>query len=145
MKITKKLLEELIKEELDDLVEAEEGKPGYDYTRVPGGPTIEDTLEDILRRLNTIEARLKIKKLNENPAIPAMALADKFLVEPNRKVDKFTSKSASPMARQALRQVSALKKRVAELEKTVDQLDRGMSALLDNHELRRRASKMKKR
>lgn len=128
MKITKKLLEELIKEELDDLVEAEEGKPGYDYTRVPGGPTIEDTLQDILRRLNIIETKLKIKKLNENPAIPAMALADKFLVEPNKKVDKFTSKSASPMAREALRQVSALKKKVRRLDDDILRLRRIVSS-----------------
>ncbi len=62
MKITQKELKHIVQEELTSIINEAFPDIGRDYKKIPVKPTIEDTLEDILRRLATIETKLKIKR-----------------------------------------------------------------------------------
>ena len=50
MKITQKELKHIVQEELTSIINEAFPDIGRDYKKIPVKPTIEDTLEDILRR-----------------------------------------------------------------------------------------------
>ena len=163
MKITKKLLEELVKEEFAALSEQQDDKATLEKQiekaeekcknasgvkknlckqkidalkrrlkkldeSMPGMPDprrmqVNDAFKHVMSRLDALEKDMEALKqgtLNEAIPHPMMTVVDK--VSGADKVDKFTGKSASPMAREALRQVSALKKRVDRLGRAVEKL-----------------------
>lgn len=122
MKITKKLLEELVKEEFAALSEEQDDKATLEKQiekaeeKCKNASGVKKNL--CKQKIDALKRRLK--KLDEAIPHPMTPVVDK--VSGADKVDKFTGKSASPMAREALRQVSALKKRVDRLGRAVEKL-----------------------